>query len=331
MIFGDNFQNSKPVNIALAADDCFAQHLGVTVASILANALNGSQIGFYIIDVGISDLNKNKLKSIIENFENIHSKIFFISAEDKFKTRNFKTNQSFSIATYARIFLGDLLPKDLTKIIYLDSDLVVESDLSELWNYSFGSAIILAVQDASLELPKIYRKQLKIPYEKGVFNAGVIVIDLERFRNENIAEKIIQFLESNKSKLYAFDQDGINSVLFNDWKQISPVWNQAPLVAIYKNYKLTPYSHDDFWQAKNHPRIIHYFSRFNKPWSFEGIHPLANRYYHYLKMTPWKGYRPKPTLVSIFSKAINFFIFRIAPFSLWNKIFTISLKFRGMN
>ena len=125
-------QSITKINVCLACDDNYSKYAGVTIASILVNAAENDELEFYILDGGITQDNKSKLLSLRNiregaiNFVKIDNEMF----NDYL---NIKTHDYIAIPTYYRLKLPTLLP-NVSRVIYLDCDVVVNTSLNDLFN-----------------------------------------------------------------------------------------------------------------------------------------------------------------------------------------------------
>ena len=119
----------KHINVVLASDDNYAQHVAVVTVSILKNTKFADQLHFFVLRDAISD---KKIKLIKKTVEKFNAKIEFIDiGHDKLK--NIYLSGHVSRAAYFRLMIADLVPEDVKKIIYLDVDLLVCEDIFNLW------------------------------------------------------------------------------------------------------------------------------------------------------------------------------------------------------
>ena len=180
-------------------------------------------------------------------------------------------------AAYYRLFLPDLLPPDLKKVIYLDCDLVVQADLSQLWEEKIEDYYILAV------------KSMWAGRDAQHFNSGVLVINLEQWRRDELSRKAIEFLQ--KSNYSYFDQEVLNAICINQWKELDPRWNVLRGILEYSSWEESPFSEQEYQNVIRDPYIIHYVSS-AKPWNAPASKvPWSEVFFHYLDMTVWSGWR----------------------------------------
>jgi lipopolysaccharide biosynthesis glycosyltransferase len=309
------------INIACSSDDNFAQHLCVVLFSLLKNLSSEREVLINILDGGISEENKEKIKDSLDFFKSKISEIRFILME-KAEFAEFRESKTITRPTYFRIILPSIL-SNFKKVIYLDCDLVIEVDISELYDMSLSGTFILAVRDSSIEMEKEYQNVLNIPNIKGYFNAGVLLINLEKFRQKSISNEIIKSLRKIDGLSHDFDQSSLNDVLYDRWHALSPEWNQLAEISTCSNYKNTTYTREEFFLAKNNPKIIHYSSRFSKPWLYESISPNKDRYLHYLKQTKFSDFKFEVTSKKIFMKYLYMLYFVYIPVFLSKNIFKL--------
>ena len=120
---------TNKIPVFLSSDNNYAPFIATTIASICNNTK--SFIEFYILDSGISEGNKEKILSLSNKFDNFSLEYIFIDVQKYFK--NFRSIPYITLSTYNRIFIPEKNKKN-EKIIYLDCDLIVTSDISELYN-----------------------------------------------------------------------------------------------------------------------------------------------------------------------------------------------------
>lgn len=252
------------INICLACDDNYAQYAGVVIASVLANANSSDELVFYILDGGISQDNKQKileLKSIKDceiNFVSVYAGLF----EDYKKV---KTHEYITLVTYYRLKLSSILPA-VSKIIYLDCDVIVETSLKDLYNKDLGAYPLAGVLDINI---KNVRKN------PTYINVGVLVMDLANIRKQNIENKFAEWTNANIDKIKTGDQEIINEVCRGNILILDEEWNvQSSNFTNRSTYT-------------RNPKIIHYTSK-RKPWHYASFSFHRSLYFKYLQLTPWK-------------------------------------------
>jgi lipopolysaccharide biosynthesis glycosyltransferase len=218
-----------------------------------------------------------------------------------------------------RLLAGRLIPDSIDKVIYLDSDVLVKQDLSELWNVDVGDHYCAAATDIACPFvdarsaDRRYRNAL--PYlatlspirnwqrlglngSDRYFNSGVMVLNLRRWREERIEESLLTCLRENNRYVWCWDQYALNVVFAGQWRELSARWNQGVHVFEYPDESCSPIDVHEFVKMRDDPAIIHFTTEF-KPWRYRPYHPLRNEYFERLDQTSWSGWRPEKPAFSL--------------------------------
>lgn len=277
------------MNIALCIDNNYAQHCGVLITSICENNIN-EIITFHIIYDSISASNILKLKNIISHY----NKTIIFHEIDRNLLSYCPERGYYTVATYYRILLPDMLPSNISKILYLDSDIVVCGKLNDLWNTNIDNYSCGAVIDCqALNTPSIF-KRLGYSSELKYFNAGVLLINIDYWRKNNIKSRTLDFIKTEPEKIQIVDQDALNYILKGTCLFISIKYNLMDQY-IQKNMWDESINENDRNNAIENPLIIHY--SIDKPWNYICRNPYKNEYYKYLHFTEWKYYKPQKNFV----------------------------------
>ncbi len=180
----------------------------------------------------------------------------------------------WSKATFFRLLLPSILPLDIMKILYLDSDVIVLRDVSEVFAFEMHGALAAGVRD-----PSEPKDSVRIG-TKQYFNAGVLLMRLDLWRENEIASKCFDYLaDPEKSKLY-LDQDAINYVLQDSIYGLSKEWNTQVTNSFTATDQLLS-------NLRQYIFILHYVTS-DKPWHAWYKSPFGEYYWHYLTVSPWK-------------------------------------------
>lgn len=275
----------ETINIIFSSDNNYAQHLGVTLISLLINFKNKKyNLIINILDGGISEENKINIKSIVNKYD---VKVMFFLMDKKTFT-NCPEIRHLKLAAYYRILIPEIIPENIKKVIYLDSDIAVIGDISKLFEQNINNYFIGAVKEISQE------EVLKVWGDDGVtkyFNSGVLLINLEKWRQYKISDKVFDFINKNKIKIKWADQDALNVILANQWFELENRFN----LQVSGNYK----------KEKTDIIIVHYVGPI-KPWHFSYFNYYSKYYWFYIKITPWKTYKcPDFSFYNLIKKCIK--------------------------
>lgn len=285
--------NPDRIVLVCAADNAFAMQLAVMVRSVVSNLSHQRELLLFVIDGGIKNSNKQK---IYRSLGSSRIDIRWLSPDNN-SLSNLKISGHIQLTTYYRLLVPDLLPTTFEKVIYLDCDIIVLGDLAQVWDIDFGTNFLLAVQDMGepyVSSPRALNnfKELEIPEYYKYFNAGFMMMNLNRWRAEQINRKVIAYIEQNKDTIRWWDQDGLNAIMAFKWRELDPRWNQIPHIFDYPSWEKSPFEEEVYKGIISDPFIIH-FATSSKPWHYNCTHPLKNEFFRYLDKTAWEGWRPK--------------------------------------
>lgn len=248
--------NLEVIPIFFAVDDVYSPFLAVTLQSLTENASKNYYYSIKILYTNMQEENKKKLAK----YESENVKIEFVDLnyyiqkiQDKLYTRDYYTN-----TTYFRLFIPSLYPQ-YDKAIYLDGDIVVLGDISELYNINMGDNLIAAAPDDVIQNTKVFQeyaeKVVGVADYRNYFNAGVLLMNLDELRKFDFLDKFLYLLETVKFSV-AQDQDYLNRLCKGRTKIISVAWDRMPMP--------TDKILDD------EIKLIHYNLAY-KPWHFDNV------------------------------------------------------------
>ena len=294
---------ANAVTVVVAVDNNYVPHLAALIESIKEYFPQTRFLDFVVLDGGIHEINKKLLeKQFFMNFKN--GSINYIDCKDLYK--NIKTHAYFTEATFYRISIVRLLPNH-KKVLYLDTDIIVLSDISELFDLTLGEKYIAAAApDICMKewiarghkktIPKRYKGFKGIVVSEYVknhlglgesagdyFQAGVMLFDLENFKEADIEKSAITDLTENK--YWLLDQDVLNKCLKERTLALDVSWNLVNGLEFFCKYM------PDEWVQKtrrafSNPKIVHYAGFDEKPWHSKSA-PLAHYYWFFLRKTFW--------------------------------------------
>jgi len=195
---------------------------------------------------------------------------------------------------YFRLFLDEMLPGDVERVLYLDADVVVRRPLTELWATELADAAVAAVRDAYM--PWVVRdrslawRSLDVAPESAFFNSGVMLMSLERWRESQVGLRTVELLPRFRT-----DQDALNVVLADRWLALHPRWNvQSYHLTGDTNLAYAAEGYERLDAALADPAIVHYTGgSFNRPWQEPCSNPYRDEWFLHLDQTAWRGWRPK--------------------------------------
>lgn len=269
------------INICFSSDNNYAKHMGVAITSILKNSNINDTYNFYILDGGISDSNKSKLNSLKNSIRDFSIEYLEINPDDFKKCPMTGYVKYITLPTYYRFKIPSLLP-NLDKVLYLDCDIVVNSDISELYNTNIDDYYVGGIPEV---FNHYHKERLEIIGNYYYINAGVLLINTKKWREDNIESKLFEYAMNPEREIVFQDQDILNEVLKYNIRYIPLCWNLQHDVLFEKDAYLI--NEEEKNQALEKPKLVHFTHKY-KPWNYKCQNRFRKLYYKYLRQTPWK-------------------------------------------
>lgn len=241
----------KKIPCVFCFDRAFVEKAAVAIASLCVHAESDYKIYCLVSDAGEDDL--SVLRKIARRF---HVEIVFIYIDNQFT--DWKTQGHISPATYFRLLIPSRVPE--LKVIYLDCDILVTCDLTDLFDVELGDALIAGCLDES------GGKTTKIKVDKNdpYLNAGVLVLDLEQLRADDFFQKARLVYQAHESEIVWADQCLINKMMAGRKRLLDRQWN------VMAHDRPSDMSLREWCEPFDRKGILH-FSGAVKPW-----HPWAS-------------------------------------------------------
>lgn len=205
--------NGKAIHVALASDNNYFEGLLVTAWSIARNCSRPKNLVLHILDGGIAPDNWDFLVRRIGTFG---STIDRLVIDQTASFGSFRTYRGNGRMTYARLLLPDLLPQ-VGNIIYTDVDIAWVVDIAELWDSLSPTAVLHYVIKGGPIIPEeiswFENNGFKIE-DNARFCAGMIVMNLEVFRRENLHIKMLDSIVGSNGNTPCVDETVLNAYMF---------------------------------------------------------------------------------------------------------------------
>ena len=256
------------INIIYASNDGYAGHLAASLCSLLDHNRMAEHIDIYVLSVGMCTEYQNRLKSLAASFGRSLSVVELGNLKERFPYKI--DTRGFDISAMGRLFAPEVLPESVGRALYLDCDTIVCGSILPLYETELGGCLTGMVME-----PTVYREMkeaIGMKPEDAYFNSGVILMDLDRWRDEGVLKKLLDFYGSHAGSLFACDQDTINGALRGRICSLPPKYN------FFTNYRYFRYQtlkklcaaykevgEQAFDEAKRAPVVIHYLGD-ERPW-----------------------------------------------------------------
>jgi len=234
----------------------------------------------------------DRLVDDLSRFESRIRRSFAWSSRIRFEFRQFAmpadilfpTPYQLTVETYLRFWIRELAP-GRSRAIYLDADTIVTGPIEELWNTDLRGNVLGAVP-----IPNSVRvQQHGLPPGSLFFNAGVLLIDLQKWGAGGYRDRCLEYLRAHPEHALDGDQDILNLCLAGEWLPLPYEWNVInPFFR--PSYDLGIPAPEVARICQN-ARIVHFNGR-HKPWIFLDNHPRQRQYMELLAETDWRNWRP---------------------------------------
>jgi lipopolysaccharide biosynthesis glycosyltransferase len=283
------------VSVAASTDAAYLPHMAALVTSVLSNASRERFIEFLVLAGGLGEADKKMLQGL----ESLHPhcSITFLDMSGAFL--ELPLQSYFTRSTYFRLAIPELF-KNHDKIVFLDTDMVANADVTELFDLNLGDNYVAAVRDLIMSsfvsmgvrpLAETGSKSAKHYLSENLgmgeksgdyFQAGTLVLNLKAIRDAGVTDKMLKDLAERR--FWFLDQDVLNKHLFGRVMFISPSWNTVIIDQRHLSY-LSKVENDAYKKSHDDPKIVH-FAGVGKPW-IDSQNPLSHYYWNYLRRTPW--------------------------------------------
>jgi lipopolysaccharide biosynthesis glycosyltransferase len=276
----------EKIEIAIAGDSNYIVPLTVLLKSIFINNADlHITVSFLYLVYAISDEELQQTEQFIA--EHGHRMRRIAIREEQLRE---VPESRHSKSAFLRLALPDMLPGHVDKILYLDGDMVVDGSIRPLYNLDISNVYIAGAKDLTGVFGKEHCRKIGLPDDYAYFNSGVVLMNIKRIREENLQERFFEFTARYMSVIRSPDQDVLNATLYKAVSYIPPVYNYNFWTE--KDMALRLFTKEEIEAALHHPAIIHYIGPV-KPWHYKSIHPRKALWWHYLRQTPYKDYRPE--------------------------------------
>ena len=263
----------KEIPIFFTIDNGYAPYISVAIQSIIENASRDYNYKIIVLHQELTEENIQKISSLAkEGFE-----IKFVYMKDGLESITDRVENRlrcdyFTLTIYFRLFIPDMFP-EYDKGIYIDSDVVVPGDISELYNHELGDNLVGACADKSVvdvpELAKYMEEAVGVSKYEYV-NSGVLLMNLKAMREKEFSKRFLELLNKYHFDCIAPDQDYLNAMCNGKILYLDEAWDAMPT---------------DGKEPLPNPKLIHY-NLFQKPWCYDNIQ-YEEYFWNYAKKTSY--------------------------------------------
>lgn len=256
------------VAVVLVSSDEYAPFASVVVTSVVANASEENNYDIVVLTNDMLLRNRWRIEKIAEGHANVSIRVLDISK--MIEGFSFYTWAHFTSNTYYRLLTPDIFA-NYDKVLYLDSDIVVDHDVAELYHTELRGYYLAAALDTHVVSyctmdPPLEQRQYNIEVlgmkdPELYFQAGVSLFNVKEIRKDFGEGYLIQ--EGLNNKLRWLDQDLLNKLFYGKIKKLSNKWNVmvSNIPTLIDEYHLPAELRTEYYNARREPYIVHYVGR----------------------------------------------------------------------
>ena len=289
-----NLFENEYATIVTSCSDEYVPYLSVCLQSLKDNSEPKHKYDIIILE---SEITKHKKNLIKKKYNSNNFSVRFLHIDDNafpVDIGQICEHKHFSKETFYRILLPSLIP-DYSKIVYIDVDILILSDIYNLYNTDLNGNTIGACMDAIMNgwikaesyMNNHLKNVLKLKDIRKYFQAGVMLFDCDKFRNNNCETKLLEMMKV--THMETADQCILNKCFNNDVELLDLSWNYENECSTHKRTGWVSLMDSDilerYMKARQNPKIIHYVGS-EKPWFFKE-EDFADIWWEYAKKTPF--------------------------------------------
>lgn len=202
----------------MSCDGLYAMQLATALRSVVES--NRWPVAVYILH----DNFPPELRRKVENSLPFGATVIEWIAVDLGTFEGLAGYQGFSKVFYSRLLIPNLLPLEVKRVLYLDTDILVLDDLGRLWETDLEGAPVGAVRDGLASSPDGSGSVPGVPPVQAYFNSGVLLIDVEQWRSLGAGELALEYLKVHRDARFP-DQNALNVIFDGRWKMLDQKWN----------------------------------------------------------------------------------------------------------
>lgn len=266
---------NQKLPVVFSTNDGYALHCYLAIRSMLKSASRNYRYDVRVLYTSLSQENRKRLESLSNSF----AEVSCLDATPYVKDADLRGLSFFTSETFYRLFISSILPQYET-ILYLDCDMLILRDISELFAINTGERPIAGVRDVLCTYLLDHMKDLQGIDMRNTINAGVLLINTKLFEERNVRDICLRLLVEdyqNKYRKYIYvDQDLLNICCAGDIQFFDDRWN-FQYQYLWRRNTILPEYRDRYAMMEKDPWIIHYAGD-RKPWAYP-LYPFADRYW----------------------------------------------------
>ena len=271
------------LNVAYSCNSAYIHHTGISLISLFENNKDFQVIEVFFIGMDTTEEDINSLKKICDAYNRM---LTVLSFDTLCSGLIVNTVSRHAHTIFAKLFFSRI--SGIDKILYIDSDTIIDGPLDELWEIELEDNFFAGVNVRAINPAD----EFSLPQDAPYINDGVTLVNLTACRASNMVEKVIEYMQYYKGNPPLLSEGTVNKLSAGHILVLHPKFNLMSGLIGFRAYKYsevkTFYSEETIAQAIKKPVIIHYLAAFyGRPWSAYCTHPLKDRYLYYKSISEW--------------------------------------------
>ncbi len=332
------------IDVLYQFNEKYAPYAGTSITSLFESNRHFQTIRVFILGEELSPESVERLQATGERYGRQISFVDTTALIEKMQALHMPTYRG-SYAANIRLFLPELLDASVDRLLYLDSDTIVDGRLDELAEMPMRDHPAAMALDS---LVRLHKRRLGFSKEEPYFNSGVILFHLERWRQEKCSERIAEHVKTVRAHYPSPDQDLLNVVCRGRIMTLPPRYNFQPIHLAFSvgSYfrcfgKKGYYQPDEIRRDQGKPVVFHFFRFVGEfPWNQDNLHPDNDIFDKYLAKSEFSDYvktaseagvilriekllyrfMPRAVFIYLFRAAYEWFIYKVNKDSMEEKI-----------
>ncbi|NBH81465.1 glycosyltransferase family 8 protein [bacterium C-53] len=317
------------IDVLYQFNEKYAPYAGTSITSLFENNRHFVEIRVFILG---ENLLPDSVKRLEETGKRYNRQIVFVDTKLLIQKMQAAQMPSYrgSYAANMRLFLSDLLDDSVERLLYLDADTIVAGKLDALVSMPMNGYPAAMVQDSLVRLHKL---RIGFSKEEFYFNSGVILFDMDRWREKRCSERIAEHVRAVRAHYPSPDQDLLNVVCRGQIMALPPEYNFQPIHLAFsiKSYfrcfgRKGYYGLEELKRGKENPVIYHFFRFVGEfPWNRGNLHPDNDIFDEYLRKSSFHDYVKEPSEAGIILR-VEKVLYRILPRGLFIYMFRVAYE-----
>jgi len=290
------YATADPVRVMMIGRENYLLRLVVAVRSLTDNLGTDQSLSIRIVEDGLSNRSKERL---MHSWDLERTTVEWLPVDLGGRIDPI-TVSGLPPIYLTRLSAPSYVPEDWDRLIFLDPDVLVVTDIGLLWRQPLGDHHALATRDPFVPILShpdglVEWKDAGLPPRAPYLNAAVMLIDVAKWRRDEVPRAAADFVDRFGDSIRFGDQDVLNAVLHDRWGELDPRWQVHPRLLQRPRLAARYLDAAVIEKMSRDPRIYHFGGRL-KPWDYRAQHRSDALFYEYLDRTDWRGWRPPASL-----------------------------------